>query len=294
MSQKQHRKCLTNLVKEVNEEDMLVYLYGCAKQEQLLKWDSAVQTDTSWKKLVYVWTPELLSFHINAIHDQLPSPANLKLGGQSWTVPTLQLPYSLENGRYNWRHDQTLRTIESGLAPYIDEANNSKTTEYIPDFIPTTAFRTADGTTFRNPPLRTPKIEVKNIPKKARDWTFLMDEEHKPIVFPQEIAGIAKRPDFTIYSAITKHVIIIIDSTIGGEPSQCVRQENMKCKYEDLIAECENRGYTVFYFPVEVGSRGFYNTSLTKCLAALGVPKGKRKPVLDTASKSALRASYII
>ncbi|XP_072037648.1 uncharacterized protein [Amphiura filiformis] len=83
MSQKKHRKCLTNLVKEVNDEDMLVYLYRCAKQGQWLKWDSAMQTDTSWKKLLYVCTPEILSFHINAIHDQLPSPANLKLWGKT-------------------------------------------------------------------------------------------------------------------------------------------------------------------------------------------------------------------
>ncbi|XP_072039240.1 uncharacterized protein [Amphiura filiformis] len=170
---------------------------------------------------IYAWTPELLSFHINAIHDQLPSPVNLKLWGgtnlglcQLCNYPNCTLlhilnycSYSLENGRYNWRHDQTLRIIASGLAPYIDEANNSKTTEYTPDFIriPTIAFRTANGTTYMNRALRTPKTEVKNVLKKAREWTFLMDEEHKSIVFPPEIAETAKQPDITIYSATTKH-----------------------------------------------------------------------------------------
>ena len=56
--------------------------------------------------------------------------------------------------------------------------------------------------------------EVKNIPKKARDWTFLIDEEHKPIVFPPEIAETAKRPDvFSHHQTCNHH---IIDSTIGG------------------------------------------------------------------------------
>ena len=78
MTRREHRKCLTNLVKDIDEEDLLVDLYGCAKQGQWLRWDSAIQTDTAWKKLLYVWTRELLSFHI-VIHDQLPSPDNLIL-----------------------------------------------------------------------------------------------------------------------------------------------------------------------------------------------------------------------
>ncbi|XP_072018754.1 uncharacterized protein [Amphiura filiformis] len=155
--------------------------------------------------------------------------------------------YSLENGRYNWRHDQTRRTIAPGLEPYIDEANNSKTTEYTPAFIPTIAFRTADGTTYRNPALRTPKTEVIDILKKARDWTFLVDEEHKPIVFPLEVAETAKRPDITIYSA-TKHAIII-ELTVSSEENLENAYAMKKCKYEDLVAECENRGWAVFYFP---------------------------------------------
>ena len=99
-----------------------------------------MQTDTSWKKLLYVWTPELLSFHINAIHDQLPAPANLKLWGKI-NLGLCQLchhrhctllhimngcNHSLQDGRYNWRHDQTLRANASGLAPYVEEANTRK------------------------------------------------------------------------------------------------------------------------------------------------------------------------
>ena len=49
------------------------------------------------------------------------------------------------------------------------------------------------------------------------------------------------------------------------------------------------------YFPIEIGSRGIYYTSLTKCIAVLGVPSGKRpKNTMDTASKTALRASHVI
>ena len=38
------------------------YLYSCAKQGQWLKWESVTEVDTSLKKLLYVWTPELISY----------------------------------------------------------------------------------------------------------------------------------------------------------------------------------------------------------------------------------------
>ncbi|XP_072041400.1 cytochrome P450 2C5-like [Amphiura filiformis] len=61
-----------------------------------------------------------------------------------------------------------------------------------------------------------------------------------------------------------------------------------KYKYQDLVADCENRGRCTHYFPIEMGSRGIYNTSLTKCIAALGVPGGKGRNIMDVAYKTAL------
>ena len=54
MTIREHKKCLTNLVKDIYEKDMLVYLNGCVKQGQWLRWDSAIQTDMSWKKLLHI------------------------------------------------------------------------------------------------------------------------------------------------------------------------------------------------------------------------------------------------
>ena len=307
MKPREHRQSLTSLVKDVDEDDMVVYLYGCTKQGQWLKWKSVMQVDTSWKKLLYVWTPELLSFHFNAIHDQLPSPANLRLWGKT-NLGSCHLchhsnctlfhilngcNYSLQSGRYNWRHDQTLKTITSGLMTFIDLANERQYGTQDRDYIPTIAFRTADGTAYRNPAIPLQKNECTNILQKANDWEVLMDEEHKQIVFPPQIAETAKRPDIIIYSERTR-TVIIIELTVPMEENLANAYARKKCKYQDLVAECENRGWCTHYFPIEIGSRGFYNTSLSKCLAALGVPSGKRKTIMDTASKTALRASYVI
>ena len=43
-----------------------------------------------------------------------------------------------------------------------------------------------------------------------------MDEEHKQIVFPPQIAETAKRPNFTIYSERT-WTVIIIELTVSME-----------------------------------------------------------------------------
>ena len=38
----------------------------------------------------------------------------------------------------------------------------------------------------------------------------------------------------------------------------------------------------MYYFPVEVGSRGICNSSFSKLLASLEIPSGKRKPIMVT------------
>ena len=121
----------------------------------------------------------------------------------------------------------------------------------------------------------------------------MMDEEHKQIVFPPESTETAKRPDIPIFSTKTK-TVIIIELTVPMEENLSNAYARKKCKYQDLVADCENRGWSPYYFPIEVGSRGFCNTSVSKCLASLGIPKGKRKTITDTAAKIALRASYVI
>ena len=120
-----------------------------------------------------------------------------------------------------------------------------------------------------------------------------MDEEHRPIIFPPQIMETAKRPDIIIYSELAK-ILVLLELTVPSEQNLTNANIRKKCKYSELVAECENRSWTTHYFPVEIGSRGFYNTSLPKCLTALGVPKGKRKGIMDHAAKTALRGSYAI
>ena len=134
-------------------------------------------------------------------------------------------------------------------------------------YIPTIAFRTADGTAYRNPAIPFSKKDCTNILQNANDWEVLMDEEHKKIVFPPQIAETVKRPDITIYSERTKRVIII-ELTVPMEQNLSNAHARKKCIYQDLIvAECENRGWCTHYFPIRNRKQGLlqYTTEQMSC-----------------------------
>ncbi len=80
----------------------------------------------------------------------------------------------------------------------------------------------------------------------------------------------------------TIRTVVLIELTVPIEQSLADANLRKKCKYSEFVTECENRSWTTYYFPVEIGSRGFYNTSLPKCLSNYSV------------AKIALRGSYAI
>ena len=191
MARQEHRKAQSNLVKDVDEETMLVHLFTCAVRGNWTIWDSVMQVDTSWNKVLYLLSPELLAFHYNSIHDTFPSPANLKLWGKT-KLGSCQLcnhqhctlfhilnccKHSLESGRYNWRHDQTLGAIAEG----IEEAYNSPIRLSGEERTPAINFLTKEGKPYRNKFVLLPNTSPTKILNQANDLEFLMDEEHNQI-----------------------------------------------------------------------------------------------------------------
>ena len=73
-----------------------------------------------------------------------------------------------------------------------------------------------------------------------------MDGEHKRIVFPPQIAETAKCPDITIYSERTK-TVIMIELTVPMEENLSNACARKKCKYQDLVAECEKRSVPISF-----------------------------------------------
>ena len=53
-----------------------------------------------------------------------------------------------------------------------------------------------------------------------------------------------------------------------------------KCKYADLIHECQESGWQVKYFPLEIGSRGFTKQVLRRCFKYLNLSNKQMKKAI--------------
>ena len=70
--------------------------------------------------------------------------------------------------------------------------------------------------------------------------------------FPEEIVHTTLRPDIVIWSTATKQVIMI-ELTIPWEERIEAAYERKKIKYDELRADCENKGWKAWCTPVEIG-----------------------------------------
>ena len=57
--------------------------------------------------------------------------------------------------------------------------------------------------------------------------------------------------------------------------------EKKSLKYADLMAECRDRGWNVWLFPVEVGCRGFTAQSVWKLFQRLGMNESKSRKTAE-------------
>ena len=111
------------------------------------------------------------------------------------------------------------------------------------------------------------------------------------LLFPPIIVVTAKRPDVTIYSTSEKKCVVI-ELTVPAEENLAQANNRKKCKYADLIHECQEAGWDVRYFPVEVGSRGFTNQTLRACFKYLDLSNKEIRLAIDEISKTALSVGH--
>ena len=75
------REKLKTAVASISEYDMLLTLVNKGVQGKFLTWKNTMQLDLGWNNLIYNYkfSPSLLKFYLNAIHDVAHTPANMKL-----------------------------------------------------------------------------------------------------------------------------------------------------------------------------------------------------------------------
>jgi hypothetical protein len=103
-----------------------------------------------------------------------------------------------------------------------------------------------------------------------RKWKVFVD---KPL--PVNIVVSALRPDLTLLDEVHNRVVLG-ELTVPWEDGIAEAHERKLLRYEELVAEIRERGFSCQLVAFEVGCRGFTAASLKKFLNVAGVPRTRK------------------
>ena len=127
------------------------------------------------------------------------------------------------------------------------------------------------------------------ISSRATDWKSAADL-NEALHFPSHIVQTRERPDIVVWSENIKR-ILLVELTVPWEENMEEAFERKKERYENLRAECEEKGWSCRVLPIEVGCRGFVGYSTIAYLTKLGLASRTRKTTTVQLQKAAEEAS---
>lgn len=231
----------------------------------------------SWAE-IWQAEPQRINFLIQVVYDVLPSPANLHLWGMGDSPACFlcpgkgslehilsSCPKALGEGRYRWRHDQVLKAVAETVCKAVAN-HNSKKQQLGKRNI---AFiRAGEQPQSQSKP-------AAGLLTSASDWELSVDLG-KQLKFPDHIAMFL-RPD-VVLSSVASRQVLLIELTVPWEDRIEEANERKRSNYQELVEQCQGRGWKARCEPIEVGCRGFAGCSLCKVYTLLGIrglQKGK-------------------
>lgn len=190
---KERRQLVQDEVRALVDEERSSRAVGMRQQGVWTRWEQVAERKISWADL---WRskPHCIKFLVQAVYDVLPSPSNLPCWGLVDTAAcplcqrkgTLEhimscCPKALGDGRYQWRHDQVLKTIAESICSGIASCQRSKPMKKVINFIRAgekqkTTSRTTSG-----------------LLNTAQDWQLSVDLGSQ-LKVPQHVAKTTLRP----------------------------------------------------------------------------------------------------
>jgi hypothetical protein len=288
---KERRAMIQKEVRESEEEKRKARAVGMVKQGAWTRWEGITPKKIKWADMVKV-EPLNLQFTLKSVYDLLPTPVNLKV----WKKQDNDMCYlcqkrgtlqhilsgcntALTQGRYKWRHDKILREI----ATIIDQERLKKrpvkdrNIQYI-NFVKSGTVAPSSG-----------YFKQDGLLGSAKDWQMLADLD-KQLKFPEVILSTNLRPDIVLWTTARKF-LVIIELTVPWEDRMEIANELKSTKYNDLVKDCENKGWKVWSIPIEVGARGFVGRSVWKMCKILGINGRVKELLVKTVIKAAERSS---
>ena len=300
------RKLITTKAFSFSQQKKIAHAMSLKRQGNWLQWsEDTLPFDFSWQHLIWSSNNKIISFVLNATVNWIRTPDLLHLWGFKQSAScclcahekcTLHhilsnCPKALTQQRYTWRHDSVLQQIHSALSFHITQLNSS-TNDSKPLHI-SQCFVKAGSSNYI---VRTKKTGHKRttVLDGAQDWKLLADFHNNNYVFPPEILSTNLRPDILIWSQ-KKHKVIILELTCPAEEGMSAAKTLKEAKYLPLITDIINTNqWTVSFFTIEVGVRGFVNNSFWKCFLSLGLSRQIATKLCKKVSLVSAKCSYFI
>ena len=298
-SDKEKRDAVVATVRGHEQESNRLHLVRCPQQGQCLSWQElVVDRKLSWKEL-WKWEPARTSFLIRSTYDVLPSVANLvrwgiteddkckcgQYGSLRHTLSSCSL--GLQGGRYTWRHDQVLRVISEALEEKIDKVNAGKVPQR----------EVLEGVKFHQQGVACPnggggsgRVRRNDVRWEGK-WKIATDLDEL-LVFP--IVATSKRPDIVIWSEERK-IVHLLELTVPWESNLELAEERKEARYEDLLQQCEEQGWTASHSHLGVGARGYVDKKLLQLFRMeMGFSSTEIKQLRERVQEAAEKASLFI
>lgn len=245
----------------------------------------------TWSEL-WRLEPFRISFLLRAVYDTLPTPVNLHrwgmredplcglCGGKGTMAHILAgCKIALTQGRYRWRHDKVLAV----LADILEQERRKKQPARVRPLLNTVAF-VKEG---QRPVSHS--LARQNLLQSAQGWDMEVDLGRK-LQFPKEVLSTTLRPDIIMWSLEGKK-IILVELTVPWEEGCEEAAERKRAKYQQLVQDSRDKGWTTWLMTVEVGCRGFPAQSVWNLLTKVGLRGHLRKTAVRRLGEASERAS---
>ena len=126
----------------------------------------------------------------------------------------------------------------------------------------------------------------------AGDWTLSVDLDGRLRV-PERVSETNLRPDMILMSNSTRRMGIV-ELTVPSEERIEISGELKREKYQRIVQEGREKGWTVRVWAVEVGCRGFPAASMASFLKDMGIGGGERSRALRRIGEAAESGSRAI
>ena len=289
-----YRNLVSTVSNEFDQDHQLAQSVQLSLQGQWNRWCDYVKLDLSWKSLLAM-PQSLLSFCLGATYDTLPSPSNLSrwqlTSAASCTLCQKSVctaahilgacKVALNQGRYTFRHDAVLEVLVTAIEHFLRS--------YFVAEEPKPKIKFVKAGAKIKKTKRKPNIGVLH---SAPDWKILSDLGTK-MIFPPFIAVTQLRPDLLIISE-SKKLVVIIELTCPCEENMEIWHQKKFLKYDSLCTAAKANGWSVQFFAVEVGARGYCAMTMKSCLFRLGFENKLIKSTLKSMSLASLTSSFQI